>query len=172
MKLNKLVPLNRFLILPKYFEVLSYSILFLLTLSLFSCSSEDDSNVQNPSEPKVQNPNNGITNPDPVTEPTLQTLDKKGIGMSYKQRTWSTRIGALKPFWSYSWNRDYREAIPDGVEFVPMFWGASNVTDSEIQRIKELVDSGVVKNVLGFNEPDLTSQANMTWLKLLNYGQG
>ena len=112
MKLKKLVPLNQFLILPKYLKMFSYAISFLFVLSFFSCSSEDDSSVSNPSEPNVQNPNNGITNPDPVSEPTIQTLDKKGIGMSYKQRTWSTRIGALKPFWSYSWNRDYREAIP------------------------------------------------------------
>ena len=177
MKLKKLVTLNQFLILLKYLRVFSYAISFLFVLSFFSCSSEEDSSVENPTQPNIQNPDNGLINPNPVTEPTLQTLDKKGIGMSYRQRTWSTRIGALKPFWSYSWNRDYREAIPDGVEFVPMFWGAANVTDSEIQRIKGLVDSGIVKNVLGFNEPDLTSQANMTveeaielWPKLEELG--
>ena len=177
MKLKKLVPLNQFLILPKYFKMFSYAVSFLFILSFFSCSSEDDSSLSNHSEPNIQNPDNGIINSNPVTEPTIQTLDKKGIGMSYRQRTWSTRIGALKPFWSYSWNRDYRETIPDGVEYVPMFWGAANVTDSEIQRIKGLVDSGIVKNVLGFNEPDLTSQANMSveeaielWPKLEELG--
>ena len=40
-------------------------------------------------------------------------LDKKGIGMSYKELTWSTRIGRLKPFWHYSWNRDLKNNIPD-----------------------------------------------------------
>ena len=177
MKLNKLLLLNQFLTFSWYLKLFSYAISFLFILSFFSCSSEEDSSVKNPTEPNIQNPDNGLINPNPVTEPTLQTLDKKGIGMSYRQRTWSTRIGALKPFWSYSWNRDYREAIPDGVEFVPMFWGAANVTDSEIQRIKGLVDSGIVKNVLGFNEPDLTSQANMTveeaielWPKLEELG--
>ena len=77
MKLKKLVALNQFLILPKYLMMFSYAISFLFVLSFFSCSSEDDSSVSNPSEPNVQNPNNGITNPEPVSEPTIQTLDKK-----------------------------------------------------------------------------------------------
>ena len=104
-------------------------------------------------------------------------LDKKGIAMSYKEDTWPTRISRLKPFWHYSWSRDMREQIPEGVEFVPMFWGAGSVTDDEIARIKSLADAGKIKYVLGFNEPDLASQANMTideaialWPKLEEIG--
>ena len=106
-----------------------------------------------------------------------EILDKKGIAMSYKEATWPTRISRLKPFWHYSWNRDMREQIPDSVEFVPMFWGAGSVTNDEILRIKGLADAGKVKYVLGFNEPDLESQANMTvdeaialWPKLEEIG--
>ena len=106
-----------------------------------------------------------------------EIIDKKGIGMSFKERTWSTRIGRLKPFWHYAWNRDLREEIPDSVEFVPMFWGESSVNDAEIARIKSLADAGVVKYVLGFNEPDLESQADLTveeaialWPKLEEIG--
>ena len=61
---------------------------------------------------------------------------KKGIGMAYKEATWSTRIGRLKPFWHYSWNRDFRDEIPDSVEFVPMFWGSGSVNDVEVDKIK------------------------------------
>ena len=43
-----------------------------------------------------------------------------------------------------------------------MFWGESSVNDAEIARIKSLADAGVVKYVLGFNEPDLESQADLT----------
>ena len=43
-----------------------------------------------------------------------------------------------------------------------MFWGKGGVTDSEIFRIKELADSGLIKNVLTFNEPDLISQSNLS----------
>ena len=80
MKLKKLVTLNQFLILPKYLKVFSYAISFLFFCSkLFSCSSEEDSSVENPTQPNTQNPDNGLINPNPVTEPTLQTLDKKGL---------------------------------------------------------------------------------------------
>ena len=97
--------------------------------------------------------------------------------MAYKEATWSTRIGRLKPFWHYSWNRDFREEMPDSVEFVPMFWGSGSVNDVEVDKIKQLVNAGVVKNVLGFNEPDLESQSNLTvdeavalWPKLEEIG--
>ena len=83
----------------------------------------------------------------------------------------------MKPFWHYAWNRDLRDEIPDSVEFVPMFWGESSVNDDEIARIKSLADAGVVKYVLGFNEPDLESQADLTveeaialWPKLEEIG--
>ena len=87
---------------------------------------------------------------------------KKGIGMAYREQTWSSRIARLKPFWHYSWNRQLRDEIPDSVEYVPMFWGSGSVNEEEINKVKELVYAGAVKNVLGFNEPDLVSQANMT----------
>ena len=97
--------------------------------------------------------------------------------MSYKEITWPTRISRLNPFWHYTWNRDMKEEIPDGVEYVPMFWGAGSVSDNEIARIKGLADAGKVKYILGFNEPDLKSQANMTvneaialWPKLEEIG--
>ena len=177
---NELTILKKNLVSSIYSRYVNYSLSFLLFLFVFSCSGGEDSSVENTFETNVQNQNNGQTNPTtptPVEEIEIQTLDKKGIGMSYRQRTWSTRIGGLKPFWSYSWNKDYREAIPEGVEYVPMFWGAASVTDAEINRIKGLVNSGIVKNVLGFNEPDLPSQANMTvaqaielWPKLEEIG--
>jgi hypothetical protein len=62
----------------------------------------------------------------------------------------------------YSWGNVVREEIPENVEFVPMFWGAGAVNDENINRIKQLVADGDVKFVLGFNEPDGASQANMT----------
>ncbi|MAJ51588.1 MAG: hypothetical protein CMB82_08240 [Flammeovirgaceae bacterium] len=106
-----------------------------------------------------------------------EVVDKKGIGMSSKQITWSTRVGRLKPFWYYAWNRDLKENIPDSVEFVPMFWGASSVTDDAIENMKALADAGKVKYILGFNEPDLESQADMSvdeaialWPKLEKIG--
>ena len=36
---------------------------------------------------------------------------KKGIGMAYREPTWSSRIARLKPFWHYAWNRHLRVDI-------------------------------------------------------------
>ena len=158
-----------------------HNIIFIFLIFTFSCSKEEsvssNSTTSIPVQNETQVENELTSSNNESVELQNQTLDKKGIGMSYKDRTWSTKIGRLKPFWSYAWNRDLREEIPDNVEFVPMFWGAANVTDSEVQRIKALADAGIVKYVLGFNEPDLLQQANMTvneaialWPKLQEIG--
>jgi uncharacterized protein YkwD len=58
--------------------------------------------------------------------------------------------------WYWNWassNQDTRAAA----EFVPNIWGAGSVTDQELAAAKA---SGTA--LLGFNEPDLAEQANMT----------
>jgi hypothetical protein len=46
---------------------------------------------------------------------------------------------------------------PAGVEFVPMIWGAGSVTSATLAQAKQ---QGT--ELLGFNEPDMSGQANMT----------
>ncbi|MET0132439.1 MAG: sigma-70 family RNA polymerase sigma factor [Kibdelosporangium sp.] len=60
--------------------------------------------------------------------------------------------------WFYTWAAG-RERItaPPGVEFVPMIWGAKSVTPANIAEARK---QGTV--LLGFNEPDLAEQSNMT----------
>ena len=144
-----------------------YKLLILFTLCIFLINcSDDDIGISR------------IDRANSFESGIIETvLEKKGIGMSYKEITWSTRVARLKPFWHYSWNRDLRDEIPDSVEFVPMFWGTNSVNDSEIEKIKTLVDAGKIKYILGFNEPDLEGQANMTvdeaialWPKLEEIG--
>jgi hypothetical protein len=100
-----------------------------------------------------------FTDPD-VTTP--ETISKKGVAFTNNKRAWSHKTSALTPHWMYSWGSNLREEIPENVEFVPMFWGRGSVTDANIDRIKQLIDEGKVKYVLGFNEPDGATQANMT----------
>ena len=147
----------------KYIQITN----FLFILFLFGCI-DDELNFSRYER---------AINASPFSGNETEILDKKGIGMSYKNQTWSKRIGRLKPFWHYSWNRDLKDEIPENVEFVPMFWGTSSVNDSEINKIKDLVSAGYVKNVLGFNEPDLETQSDLTvdeaialWPKLEEIG--
>ena len=112
-------------------------ILVFLVLGLFIKCGEETLNVSR--SQRAEEVGTGIIE---------EVVDKKGIGMSSKQITWSTRVGQLKPFWYYAWNRDLKENIPDSVEFVPMFWGASSVTDDAIENMKALADAGKVKYIL------------------------
>ncbi|GAA2617370.1 glycosyl hydrolase [Streptomyces axinellae] len=60
--------------------------------------------------------------------------------------------------WFHNWAASSAGvAKPDGVEFVPTIWGKGSVTDAELDKAAK---EG--KNLLGFNEPDLPQQANMT----------
>ncbi|GIJ65942.1 glycoside hydrolase family protein [Virgisporangium ochraceum] len=82
---------------------------------------------------------------------------KKGVS-TYE---WSGNRAALadvRASWYYNWS-PRRESTPGPatVEFVPMIWGASSVTDGNLAQARQ--DGNVL---LGFNEPDLGEQANMS----------
>jgi hypothetical protein len=60
--------------------------------------------------------------------------------------------------WYYTWTVNHPGIISArGTSFVPMIWGADSVTAHNLKLVKQ---QG--RNLLTFNEPDLSSQANMT----------
>jgi hypothetical protein len=59
--------------------------------------------------------------------------------------------------WYYTWNTTPLSGVGSGPEFVPMIWGPGSVTSSALAEAK-----AHGKVLLGFNEPDLAGQANMT----------
>lgn len=101
-----------------------------------------------------------------IVEPVVST--KKGLGMSTGTTTgvWWKNIVNVKAHWYYTWGTSIPESqianMPINAEFVPMFWGAGSITDASIQRVKDMKEAGTAKYVLGFNEPDLAQEANMT----------
>jgi Glycosyl hydrolase catalytic core len=81
----------------------------------------------------------------------------KGIaGGACKVRT------AMKVSWYYNWSPSENEAcaVANGVEYVPMIWGAD--TAANIKTAVAGLASKGFKYVLGFNEPDNTTQSNIT----------
>ncbi|MBL6279169.1 ricin-type beta-trefoil lectin domain protein [Micromonospora fiedleri] len=58
--------------------------------------------------------------------------------------------------WYYDWSTSDSD-VPAAAEFVPMIWGATFVTDADLATAQR---SG--RTLLGFNEPDLPGQANMS----------
>lgn len=121
-------------------------IISLIAFSLYNCSD----NVVGDFEPIVDRPEG------------IPGVNKKGVCYSNFANRWSHRASAMKAHWMYSWGTVMRPEIPDNVEFVPMFWGASSVITTSINRVKGYIDEGKVKFVMGFNEPDSNLQANMT----------
>jgi hypothetical protein len=91
------------------------------------------------------------------------TSDRKGVS------AWSfTGVGtALRlsgASWYYTWSTTHSGITsPHGVQFVPMIWGAASVTTSALAQAK-----AAGPDLLGFNEPDLGSQSNMTVDAALN----
>jgi hypothetical protein len=94
--------------------------------------------------------------------------EKKGMGWSIK-----SPIQNLRGSWFYNWGPVTTEGLLD-VEFVPMKWTAWNEVDSQWQTI---VNNNTSNHLLGFNEPDAATQANMSldlmllrWPKMLESG--
>jgi hypothetical protein len=99
------------------------------------------------------------------------TTSQKGVS------TWSftgvdealARSGAS---WFYNWAATPSGITAPGVSYVPMIWGAADVTTANLAEVRR--EGGVL---LGFNEPDLGSQSNMSvqqalalWPKLMATG--
>lgn len=86
--------------------------------------------------------------------PVLST--RKGASI-WKSAGMPAALRATGVSWFYSWGPDNKGVTAPGVEFVPMIWGAASTDAATIARAKA---SG--RTLLGFNEPDLAGQAEMT----------
>ena len=82
---------------------------------------------------------------------------KKGVG-AWDFPHVDRAIAEINVSWFYTWQpHPMRITKPDGMEFVPMIWGKTFVEPKQLELAKK---NGSV--LLGFNEPDLPDQANMT----------
>ncbi len=96
---------------------------------------------------------------------------KKGVAMQLKPsgqtNSWEQnlpRVIALQPYWNYNWSPYRIDQQPENIEFVPMIWGAWSTTGVQNiinTTIRPAFEAGLVKRLLGFNEPDSTSQSNI-----------
>jgi hypothetical protein len=92
--------------------------------------------------------------------------DKKGFASGLPDFNRSvTPVKLTKSGWFYHWGTTSDEDLTD-VEFVPTRWNAKSLTDS---RWKEILDINYSSHLLGFNEPDGDTQANMTLDEMLLY---
>ena len=81
---------------------------------------------------------------------------KRGMAFgSVVKEQWNDIATAFNPSWHYTWGNAYQgdEYHPEGVEFVPQFWGRSSVNQTNVNALVPLIQSGKVKNIILFNEP-------------------
>ena len=94
---------------------------------------------------------------------STETIGKKGVAFGQPfLDSWDYRLTTLNANWHYSWNWELVENYPEDVQFVPMIWGASNVNSNAISAVQQMYENDEITHLLGFNEPDLESQANMS----------
>ncbi|HET9167915.1 MAG TPA: sigma-70 family RNA polymerase sigma factor [Actinospica sp.] len=114
------------------------------------------------------------TKPAVVVPPaTTRAGDRKGVG------AWSfsgadQALAESGASWYYTWSTSDQGISASHVGFVPMIWGSSSVTSSALAQAKSSTSCACV---LGFNEPDMSAQSNMTpsqalglWPQLMNTG--
>ncbi len=88
---------------------------------------------------------------------TAKASKKKGVSV-WKFTGLKAALADVGAGWYYNWAPNNNDVPgPAGVEFVPMIWGKANVTDATLAQAKKEGDE-----LLGFNEPDMGGQANMS----------
>ena len=98
---------------------------------------------------------------------------KKGVGV-WTFGGVSQALAASGASWYYTWSTQHSGiTTPSSGSFVPMIWGAKSVSDSSLAQAREYGPY-----LLGFNEPDMAQQSNMTveqalelWPRLMAAGK-
>jgi hypothetical protein len=90
------------------------------------------------------------------------------------------RVLLLDPYWNYSWSLTRIPQQPTSIEFVPMAWGVWDLDDFQATlrfEVAPYINQGLVKRILGYNEPDRSLQSNLdvdhalsAWPSLESYG--
>ncbi|GGM26024.1 glycoside hydrolase family protein [Micromonospora yangpuensis] len=106
--------------------------------------------------PRTVAPPPSVRRSDPPPAPRF-TSAKKGVA-AWRFDGAEKALAASGAKWYYTWSSGHEGiAPPAGVEFVPMIWGPGSVTDKALAEARR---SGPY--LLGFNEPDLAEQSNMS----------
>ncbi|MEU3497495.1 sigma-70 family RNA polymerase sigma factor [Kitasatospora cineracea] len=109
----------------------------------------------------------------PVAQGAVVASARKGVGVWAFDGA-SQALAASGAGWYYTWGTQHPGiSTPASASFVPMIWGASSVTGAALAQARA---NGPY--LLGFNEPDMAAQSNLTvdralelWPQLMQAGQ-
>lgn len=100
--------------------------------------------------------------PNPTASSTntsgLLTIGKRGL--PYNDPSLTLAFAGKGISWVYNWGQEPDGAVVSGAEFVPMLWGL-RYTNGWNAAARSAIDSGST-HLLSFNEPDQSSQSNMS----------
>jgi hypothetical protein len=86
---------------------------------------------------------------------------KAGVASAVYLDSAPQKLVALGATWAYDWSAVIQPTTP-GLQWVPMVWGKGFVTPQIISNLQQAQAAGSARYLLGFNEPDNSSQANLT----------
>lgn len=124
-----------------------------------------------PARHRARRPGPAVTSPASHAAPAARSA-RKGVG-AWSFNGVSTALSRSGAAWYYTWSVSHQPiATPPGTAFVPMIWGPGSVTSAALSQAK-----GEGRYLLGFNEPDMSSQSDMSvpqalslWPKLMATG--
>ena len=108
-----------------------------------------------PARASVKEP---VTAMAPTLLPAVKAL--KGASHAGTDALALRQIKSLNLGWYYSWGSKYTVTTTTG--FVPMIRSAKAMDQGAIKNVTSQLALTKAKNLLGFNEPDVTAQANMS----------
>lgn len=86
------------------------------------------------------------------------TSGKKGL--SYNSAALTSAFDNTGMTWAYNWGSSPSGTLPSGVDYVPMLWGLGETSGWAAAAAAAI--AGGSKAALSFNEPDLSSQSNIS----------
>ncbi|OSX60387.1 glycoside hydrolase family 128 protein, partial [Postia placenta MAD-698-R-SB12] len=83
-------------------------------------------------------------------------------GLSFNDASLTHDFNSGQVSWAYNWDSSYTGTLPSGVTFIPMLWGTSSDHTSQWSANANTAIRNGAEYLLGFNEPDLSTQSNLT----------
>ena len=91
----------------------------------------------------------------------IHAQPKRGVASSRYLASDPSALSRIGASWAYDWSltppRDR-----SSLQWVPMVWGAGSMTPAALTSLKAARRSGRAQDLLGFNEPDSSSQSNLS----------
>ncbi|KAI0916567.1 hypothetical protein AcV5_003021 [Taiwanofungus camphoratus] len=83
-------------------------------------------------------------------------------GLSFNDASLTHDFTSGQASWCYNWYSSSSGPLPQGVQYVPMLWGADAAHTSVWESDANAALANGAQYILGFNEPDLGAQSNLS----------